>query len=53
MRRTERCFGEGGSGRLKLGSSGIKNEKLGADYVPAEDTCIRAVVRLLKARAEA
>jgi len=49
-RRSERVFGEGGSGRLKLGSAGTKIEKLGADYVPAEETCVKAAVRSLVAR---
>ena len=40
-------------GRTKLPSQGIKLEKLGVegDYLPEEDTCIAAFVRLLAAAA--
>ena len=51
-RRTERLLGE--QGRTKLLSSGIKLEKLGAEYNPRvcrEDTCVKAFVRLLAERA--
>ena len=49
-RRTERLFYQG---RTKLPSQGIKLEKLGVegDYLPEEDTCIAAFVRLLAAAA--
>ena len=45
-RRTERLFGE--HGRTKLLSAGIK---LGADYNPREDSCVKAFVRMLAERA--
>ena len=47
-RRTERLFYQG---RTKLVSQGIKLEKLGVegDYLPEEDTCIAAFIRLLAA----
>ena len=48
-RRTERLLGE--QGRTKLLSSGIKLEKLGAEYNPREDTCVKAFVRMLAERA--
>ena len=51
-RRAERLFGEGGSGRATLAAPGLKLEARLADYKPREDTCIRAFVRLLAARAE-
>ena len=51
-RRNERLFGQSGSGRTKLQRAGsCKLECLGAEYDPREDTCIRAFVRLLAARA--
>ena len=34
-------------GRTSYRSSGVKLEKLGEDYDPCEDTCIKAFVRLL------
>ena len=46
-RRTERLFGKTGSGRTKSLSSGLKHEKLGVDYDPREDSCIKAFVRLM------
>ena len=50
-RRKARLFS---SGRLTLGSSGVKLEKLTGDgYDPTADTCISAFVRLLKEAAEA
>ena len=52
-RRKERLFGVTGIGRTKALSTGVKIEKLGADYDPRADTCIKAFVRLLAARAEA
>jgi hypothetical protein len=53
-RRRERLFGSSGSGRTKLGRAGsMRLECLGADYNPREDSCIKAFVRLLAARAEA
>ena len=52
-RRTERLFGKHGSGRTKFLSTGVKLEKLGADYNPREDTCVRAFVRLLAEVAKA
>ena len=42
-----------GSGRLTLGSSGGKLEKLTGDgYEPRADSCLSAFVRLLKEAAE-
>ena len=50
-RRKARLFS---SGRLTLGSSGVKLKKLTGDgYDPTADTCISAFVRLLKEAAEA
>ena len=46
-RRRERVFGATGTGRSKALSTGIKIEKLGADYEPEHDTCLQAFVRLL------
>ena len=46
-RRRERVFGETGSGRSKGLSTGIKIEKLGAEYEPRNDTVLRALVRML------
>ena len=48
-RRAERLLGV--NGRTKLLSSGIKLEKLGADYDPAKDSCVKAFVRMLAERA--
>ena len=51
-RRTERLLEFlGEQGRTKLLSSGIKLEKLGAEYNPREDTCVKAFVRLFAERA--
>ena len=44
-RRNERLFCT--AGRTSYRSSGVKLEKLGEDYEPCEDTCIKAFVRLL------
>ena len=44
-RKSERLFGE--HGRSKRKSTRIKLEKLGCEYNPAEDTCIKAFVRLM------
>ena len=44
-RRRERLLGD--SGRTKTLSSGIKWEKFGESYVPREDSCISAFVRLM------
>ena len=52
-RRRERVFGATGSGRSKGLSTGIKIEKLGADYDPREDTVLRALVRMLAETATA
>ena len=46
-RRNERLFGADGRGRIKQLSIGVKMEKLGDNYNPKEDTCIKAFVRLL------
>merc|ERR1712032_1695249 len=43
--RNERLFGQ--SGRSSYRSNGIKLEKLGDDYEPRDDSCIKAFVRLL------
>ena len=43
--RNERLFGL--SGRSSYRSNGIKLEKLGDDYEPRDDSCIKAFVRLL------
>ena len=49
-RRTDRLFGEG---RSKLGrAAATKVEVVGEDYLPREDTCIKAFVRFLAARAQ-
>ena len=50
-RNTERLFGSTGCGRTKFISHGIKFEKLGVDYDPRKDTCIRAFVRMMAASA--
>ena len=51
-RHKERLFGAGGTGRLTLGSRGVKLEKLRGDgYDPREDTCIAAFIRLMEAAA--
>ena len=50
-RRHNRLFAAGGAGRTKVMSSGVKIEKLDASYDPLDDTCIKAFVRLLAARA--
>jgi len=50
-RRHNRLFAAGGAGRTKVMSSGVKIEKLDDDYDPLDDTCIKAFVRLLAARA--
>ena len=47
-RRKERLFG--GSGRTK-GERVIKHENRGAEYLPREDTCIKAFIRLLAVNA--
>ena len=52
-RRKERVFGATGSGRTKGLSTGIKIEKLGAEYDPREDTVLRALVRMLAETAAA
>ena len=52
-RRKERLFGKTGNGRSSLTSHGIKLENLGAEYDPRADTCVKAFVRLLAARATA
>ena len=46
-RRNERIFGADGRGRSKVLSSGVKIEKLAADYEPRADTCVKAFVRLI------
>ena len=46
-RRRERLFGLSGGGRTRREASGVKMERLNADYDPRADTCIRAFVRLL------
>lgn len=55
-RRKERLFGVSGKGRISLPSSGIKLEAriqaVKAEYLPRDDSCISAFVRLLAARAE-
>ena len=49
-RSTQRLFGEGRSKRKRGGA--CKMELLGVDYDPHQDTCIKAFVRLLAARAQ-
>ena len=49
-RRAERLFGE--EGRTKRKSSHIKLEKLGIEYRPREDTCIKAFVRIMAQAAQ-
>ena len=44
-RRAERLFGE--HGRTKRRSSHVKLEKLGVEYNPREDTCLKAFVRMM------
>ena len=51
-RRAERVFGVLGPGHSKLLSLG-KLESADAEYVPRRDTCVKAFVRFLAARAEA
>lgn len=51
-RRKERLFGAAGCGRTSVTAAGVNFEKLGADYDPRNDTCMKAFVRLLAARAE-
>jgi len=55
-RRKERLFGVSGKGRISLPSSGVKLEArvqaVNAEYLPSDDTCLSAFVRLLAARAE-
>lgn len=55
-RRRERLFGESGRGRVTLPSSGVKLEErlmaVDGEYKPSHDTCVKAFVRLLGARAE-
>ena len=47
-RRQERLFGASGPGRLSTRSSGVKLERLRqTGYLPREDTCLAAFVRLL------
>lgn len=54
-RRNERLFGQSGRGRVTLPSSGVKLEEpiqaVDGCYNPQEDTCLKAFVRLLGARA--
>ena len=49
-RHQERLFGQG---RTKLHTFAVKLENLGADYDPRKDSCIKAFVRMIAARAEA
>ena len=51
-RQHERLFGAGGPGRIKRerAAAGCL-ELMGAEYDPRKDTCIKAFVRLLAARA--
>ena len=53
-RRAERLFGLKGSGHVKKGLVGaVKLEKLRGDgYNPADDTCVKAFVRLSSAHAQ-
>ena len=50
-RRAERLFGE--KGRTKSLSSQIKMEKIGVDYYPWEDACLKAFVRFMALAATA
>ena len=50
-REKERLFGETGTGRLTLPSTGNKYEAL-LEYSPQADTCIKAFVHLLAERAQ-
>ena len=52
-RRKERLLS--GTGRLSLGSTGVKMVSLGSDsvYDPRADTCLEAYIRLLAALAAA
>ena len=52
-RRNERLFGNSGQGRSKGLSLGVKLEKLGREYDPRYDSCIKAFIRLCAARASA
>ena len=52
-RRNERLFGVTGMGRTKALSHGVKLENLGKEYDPREDTCVKAYVRFISARAAA
>ena len=49
-RRTSRLFGD--VGRTKGQRSGVKIEKIDADYDPTTDTCVRAFVRLMAQQAQ-
>ena len=51
-RTRERLFGVSGLGRSSRLCAGIKIAKLGDDYDPREDTCVRAFVRLLATTTE-
>ena len=51
-RQHERLFGEGGPGRIKRERAATSClELMGAEYNPRDDTCLKAFVRLLAARA--
>lgn len=56
-RRNERLFGVRGKGRITLPSSGVKLEArvqaCNEQYMPREDTCLKAFIRLLSVRATA
>jgi hypothetical protein len=51
-RRSERTFGASGPSHTSAAAPGLQLEARLADYGPRKDTCIRAFVRLLAARAE-
>eukprot|EP00965_Chrysotila_dentata_P205371 6182917-Pleurochrysis_carterae.AAC.1 len=46
-RRNERLFGVTGAGRTKLRSAGARMLKLGQKYLPRDDSCVSAFVRLM------
>ena len=52
-RQHERLFGEGGHGRItrERAASSCLELIMGAEYNPRDDTCLKAFVRLLAARA--
>ena len=46
-------YGATGNGRTKSHSAGLKIKKLGAEYEPSKDTCIKAFIRWVAEVAQA